>query len=216
MTPATIIAQPKLTRVLQRSRDAIATAAESLFSLHGFDGVTTQQVADLAGVSQRTLFRHFATKEDLVFGWLDRYITLAGERIGYRQANESMPEILRRAFDPICHLPREDAAKARLVERLTADSVILQAGLNQRFAIWEEVVAHALQKRAIGTQEAAFLGGIAIRIAAVAFRLSGSTEDDLETLIDEGFRVLKRYFGGSETLAQSSHEFQRGEHAEPR
>jgi AcrR family transcriptional regulator len=47
---------------LARIRDAAAT----LFAEHGFDGTTTSQVAEKAGVAKGTLFLYARTKEDLV------------------------------------------------------------------------------------------------------------------------------------------------------
>ncbi len=52
----------------QQTRRAVRQAAMVLFRTHGFDQVTTTQVAQAAGVSPATLFNHFATKEDLFFG----------------------------------------------------------------------------------------------------------------------------------------------------
>jgi AcrR family transcriptional regulator len=49
-----------------RTRDAIADAAISLFLAHGFDQVSVNDIAATAEVSKPTLFRYFATKEDLV------------------------------------------------------------------------------------------------------------------------------------------------------
>lgn len=49
-----------------RTRDEIRRAATELFLERGFDEVTVDDVAAVAGVSARTLFRYFPTKEDLV------------------------------------------------------------------------------------------------------------------------------------------------------
>jgi AcrR family transcriptional regulator len=46
----------------------ISDAALRLFVDQGFEATTVAQIAREAGVSQRTLFRYFGTKEDLVFG----------------------------------------------------------------------------------------------------------------------------------------------------
>jgi AcrR family transcriptional regulator len=50
-----------------RSREAILDAALDLFSELGYDETTTGQVAERAGVSPRTFFRYFPTKESVVF-----------------------------------------------------------------------------------------------------------------------------------------------------
>ena len=43
----------------------ILEVATELFGRHGFDGVTTRQVADAAGITEAMVFRHFPTKDDL-------------------------------------------------------------------------------------------------------------------------------------------------------
>lgn len=59
-----------------RTRDAIADAAISLFLARGFDQVSVSDIAATAEVSKPTLFRYFATKEDLV---LHRFADHHGE-----------------------------------------------------------------------------------------------------------------------------------------
>ncbi|HSB68573.1 MAG TPA: TetR/AcrR family transcriptional regulator [Candidatus Methylomirabilis sp.] len=46
-------------------RQRIIEAAAALFSRKGFSGTTTRQVAQAVGVSETTIFKHFATKEEL-------------------------------------------------------------------------------------------------------------------------------------------------------
>ena len=59
-----------------RTRDVIADAAISLFLVRGFDQVSVSEIAATAEVSKPTLFRYFATKEDLV---LHRFADHHGE-----------------------------------------------------------------------------------------------------------------------------------------
>jgi AcrR family transcriptional regulator len=63
-------------RKKERTRDAIADAAIALFLTHGFDPVSVNDIAAAAEVSKPTLFRYFATKEDLV---LQRFADHNGE-----------------------------------------------------------------------------------------------------------------------------------------
>ena len=41
-------------------------AALDLFARYGYDGTSTAQVAEAAGVSQATIFKYFKTKQDLL------------------------------------------------------------------------------------------------------------------------------------------------------
>jgi AcrR family transcriptional regulator len=50
-----------------RTRDALFEAAMDLFSAHGYDETTTDEIAEAAGVSPRTFFRYFPTKESVLF-----------------------------------------------------------------------------------------------------------------------------------------------------
>jgi AcrR family transcriptional regulator len=50
-----------------RTRMALLEAALNLFSANGYDQTTTDEIADSAGVSPRTFFRYFPTKESVLF-----------------------------------------------------------------------------------------------------------------------------------------------------
>ena len=54
-------------RKKSQTRVLIADTAADLFRRHGFDTVTVEAVAQAAGVSKKTVFNYFPTKEDLVF-----------------------------------------------------------------------------------------------------------------------------------------------------
>ncbi|MDT5225825.1 MAG: hypothetical protein QOG19_3232, partial [Mycobacterium sp.] len=54
------------------ARERILGAAYELFSRRGIRAVGTDEVIERAGVARATLYRHFATKNDLVLAVLDR------------------------------------------------------------------------------------------------------------------------------------------------
>lgn len=72
----------KLTRASKKAetRARIAETAAQLFLAHGFSEVTIDDIAQQAGVSRRTVFRYFETKEALLFPDRDarlRFLTKA-------------------------------------------------------------------------------------------------------------------------------------------
>ena len=60
-------------RKKQRTRQLIRDTAVHLFMQRGFDQVTIAEVAREADVSEATVFNHFPTKEDLVYGQMEAF-----------------------------------------------------------------------------------------------------------------------------------------------
>jgi AcrR family transcriptional regulator len=66
-TPLGIRAQRK-----RATREELLQAARELFAQRGYDKVTVAEIAAGAGVSVKTLFQHFRSKEDLLLAELDQ------------------------------------------------------------------------------------------------------------------------------------------------
>jgi AcrR family transcriptional regulator len=58
-------------------RGRLQEAALALYAEHGYDQTTTAQIAARAGLTERTFFRHFADKREVLFGGS----TILGERL---------------------------------------------------------------------------------------------------------------------------------------
>jgi AcrR family transcriptional regulator len=57
-----------MTRWEPDARGRLEQAAIELFSLRGFDDTTVTEIAKRAGYSERTFFRHYADKREVLFG----------------------------------------------------------------------------------------------------------------------------------------------------
>ena len=60
----------------QERRRVIIEAALTLFSQKGFQGTTTKEIAETAGCSEATLFKHFATKDELYAAILETKVRI--------------------------------------------------------------------------------------------------------------------------------------------
>ncbi|MEI4279059.1 TetR/AcrR family transcriptional regulator [Klenkia terrae] len=58
------------------ARGRLHQAAMELYTEHGYDGTTTADIAERAGLSERTYFRHFADKREVLFDSTDALQTL--------------------------------------------------------------------------------------------------------------------------------------------
>ena len=84
------------------ARERILTAAYELFSRRGIRAVGTEEVIERAGVAKATLYRHFATKNDLVLAVLQRREELWTHGLieeQSRQRGETPEEQLLAIFD---------------------------------------------------------------------------------------------------------------------
>jgi len=86
-------------RTLRSIHREITETAERLFIERGYEATTIEHIAEAVGMSRRTLYRYFSTREDIVLAKLDAVAddVLGGLRA--RPAGEPLWESLRRSFD---------------------------------------------------------------------------------------------------------------------
>ncbi len=126
-------------RKKRATRDAIAAAARHLFAERGFDEVTVAEVAVAADVSEKTVFNHFATKEDLVFAGGDTRLAQLQAAIAQRPAGTSVLDVFRANTEAMLDTIAAGAGLDRLVvPRIVRDSPTLQKRLA---AGWEHEAA---------------------------------------------------------------------------
>ena len=83
-------------RKKERTRETIQREALRLIAIRGYDATTCEEIAAAAEVSPATLFRYFATKEDMVLQ--DSYDPLIADAVRARPARESSLTAVRRGL----------------------------------------------------------------------------------------------------------------------
>ncbi len=86
------------TRRVARTRQEILSTAVGLFVSRGYNETTMEDVADAVGVSRRTLYRYFSTKEDIVFEHPRRWLAWLEDVLHTRGRQEPSRHLLRRGL----------------------------------------------------------------------------------------------------------------------
>lgn len=110
---------PHTAKSLERT-DKIVQAAGKLFARQGYNGTSTREIAQLAGVSENTLFRHFDHKEDIFWAAIRWQLT------GLKPARDLLSGI-ERGDSPEVVLPK-------IIEMLE-DTVVYRSELLRLLAI---------------------------------------------------------------------------------
>jgi AcrR family transcriptional regulator len=103
-------------RKRQAVRDEIARAAWELFDRKGYEATTVEDIAERAGISRRSFFRYYSSKEDVAVGTSDALAEDFLAAFRARPPKETPIEAIRRATLRRAMMERH----ARMEERLAA------------------------------------------------------------------------------------------------
>ncbi len=135
-------------RKKSRTYAALAEAGAALFASRGFDETTTNDIAEAADVSQRTLFRHFASKEAVLYGDMDEVIFALRDALAGRPAGESVLSVVHNAITSLASSFEDHRELWLLQARLAASypSVSAYSRATVQFA-WEREIIAAVAAR---------------------------------------------------------------------
>src|SRR3954453_18348589 len=159
-------------RKKQATREQIARVAMKLFARRGFDQVTVAEVADAAGVSEKTVFNYFPAKEDLVFPDGEARWAALLQEIRERPAGTSLIDVFRaethKFLDRVANEDVDDiVARPRLVMQSPA--------LRGRLFLWWEQEASLLAPvvaEAAGAKDGRLVSMVVARTLAWTHRLT--------------------------------------------
>ncbi|MFD2418701.1 TetR/AcrR family transcriptional regulator [Amycolatopsis pigmentata] len=137
-------------RTRRAVRKEIAEAAGALFAERGYEATTIDHIAAAVGMSQRSVFRYFATKEELVLGKFDFVVEEMLDVLRARPADEPVWTSLHRVFDVLSSIA-EAPGNEKLVEpinRMVFETPALLAGYLQKLQHMQDAVVTLLLERA--------------------------------------------------------------------
>ena len=172
------------------TKEALQQAALELFAADGFDATSTAAIAAKAGVTERTFYRHFLTKEAVLFDDYEHRLDWLGLALSRRPVDEDLIEsvvIACRSYPDDVEVVRQAALLRRSLlshERALAHLQIVQA------AFAREITAHAARRLGPGDDHdlyAAVAGGVLAAALVSTIDVWGqhgtTTEAELERLL---------------------------------
>ncbi|MFI8399338.1 TetR family transcriptional regulator [Streptomyces sp. NPDC085463] len=184
----------------QRKRQLVATelteASLQLFALKGFDAVTVDEIAAASGVSKRTFFRYFASKEDVVVQFLAGMGADIRTALAARPAAERPSEALLHAVSVPLTTCGDHAERALPVVRLILRTPALLARFLEHQARWREELTEELAVRLGRDPGTDLYPRLAAGMALTAFDAvlrrwsEGGGVEEPDALIGEAFAVL--------------------------
>ncbi|MCX4669939.1 TetR family transcriptional regulator [Streptomyces sp. NBC_01381] len=182
-------------RKRQLVADELTGAALKLLARKGFDAVTVDEIVATAGVSKRTFFRYFASKEDVVVQFLaDMGADMRAELAG-RPSPESLSAALRHTVLVSVNACAGHSEQALRVVQLILGTPALRARFLERQAQWRDELAAEVAER-LGLAPADLYPQLAAGVALTAFdtvlqRWSDSDgAEDAGALTERAFAII--------------------------
>ncbi|MFF5502608.1 TetR family transcriptional regulator [Streptomyces roseolus] len=164
---------PPASSLAQRKRQLVSTelteTALQLFAHRGFEAVTVDEIATAAGVSKRTFFRYFASKEDVVVQFLAGMGAEMRAELAGRPVGEPNSVALLRAVSVPLAACGDHAERTLPVVRLILRTPALLARFLEHEARWREELAGELAVRLGLDPEESLYPRLAAGMALAAF-----------------------------------------------
>lgn len=129
------------------TRARVERAALDLFTLRGFENVTTDEVADTAGISRRTFFRYYATKADAVWGDFAGHVARLEHRLAASDHAQPVLASVCAAYVEVNDYADAELPLLRERMQLILTEPALLAHSQLRFAEVDRVVARHVAER---------------------------------------------------------------------
>jgi AcrR family transcriptional regulator len=143
----TSIAEPLADRRRRLVRSELAQVAIALFAERGYDAVTVDDIALAAGMSQRTFFRYFATKDELVLEFERKLWQQLVAAFDARPASEGAVTALRESFRVTSHVEPADRMRVLQLARILDAAPSLHARATGERLVEHRAVAAGVARR---------------------------------------------------------------------
>ena len=149
------------------ARERLVVAAVDLFTEQGYDATTVAEIAERAGLTRSTFFRHFADKRELLVAGQQTLSTLLAEGVAEAPAGASPLEAVAAGLERASGAM--GPANRDLGPRIKA-AVAASTELQERDALKSVGMAAAMAEALVGRGVAAPTARVAAELGVLAFK----------------------------------------------
>jgi AcrR family transcriptional regulator len=180
-------------------RAEVVQRAMVLLDQRGFDHTTVEEIAAAVGISPRSFFRYFATKEDLVVSEITPLGRLVEDALLGRPEDEAPWDSLRASLAPLVRTAENDPDNVLRSTRVALSTTALRARTLERHAAWAASLSPIIARRMTAPKRHVTMAADALAqsalaclyVATVAWVASDGA-DSYEELLDEAFDAVGR------------------------
>jgi AcrR family transcriptional regulator len=174
-------------------------AALELYVERGFEQTTVAEIAKLAGLTERTFFRYFADKREVLFWGAAALQELLVSTVAGAPDSEAPITVIGTAIEAAGAVFQEGREGALLRQSVIAANAELQERELIKLASLASAMADALRKRGVSDPGASLSAEAGIAVLKIAFErwINETSPQDLPQLIRELFAELKVVTGAT-------------------
>ena len=181
-----------VTRWEPNAQGRLADAAFALYAERGFENTTVAEIAERAGLTERTFFRHFADKREVLFAGSE--VALQALVNGVADAPDSATplEAVAVGLEAVSAIMPERVFAQRR-RQIIATNPELQERELIKLAKWASSITEALRRRGVSGPIATLTGQVGVAVFRTAFErwVEEGAGQDLHELLRESLGELR-------------------------
>lgn len=180
------------------ARGRLEQAALELYSERGFEQTTVKEIAKRAGLTERTFFRHFTDKREVLFPESNPLRDFLVDALDGVPDSAAPIDAIAAALDTIAEMLRERRELARQRQAVIAANAELQERELVKLASLVSGLTDALRRRGVADPAASLAAEAGIAVFKIAFErwISEAEQRDLAQLIRDALAELKAVTAG--------------------
>jgi AcrR family transcriptional regulator len=175
------------------ARGRLGQAAMELYVERGFDQTTVADIAERAGLTERTFFRHYADKREVLFWGSGDLQELMVSALRDAPASATPLDAVAAAVQAAAAALQGNRDHARQRQGLIVANAVLQERELIKMATLASALADALRHRGVGDLAASLTAETGIVVFRVAFEawVDAAEQRDFSELVRDSFDELR-------------------------